>query len=259
MREELASVGDIYGSRDDVPADVTSKIGVSTGELRELLAENYDVFHFIGHIDGQGFECPDGILDAKTVEEVNATTVLLNGCRSHDQGVELVKAGASAAIVSLADLFNSGAVEIGKTLSRLLYHGFGIGAAMKIIREYTSIGNRYVVVGDPLSLVAQCESGIPTLCHISKRSGESSRINISPHAYPTQKRGIGSSFSPSFFDGDQYYIAVGKYDDLTTTRDAVEKWTATDYDPLVVNRELVWSGAWFQQDETTAPISRNNP
>ncbi|MFC7079736.1 hypothetical protein [Halorussus caseinilyticus] len=240
MREELASVGDIYGSRDDVPVSLTSKIGVSTGELRELLAENYDVFHFIGHIDGQGFECPDGILDAGTVEEVNATTVLLNGCRSHDQGIELVKAGASAAIVSLADLFNSGAVEIGETITRLLYHGFDVGTTMKIIREYTSIGDRYVVIGNPGVPVVQCDGFLPILCHITTKPTESESLNVQPIAYPVPEIGIGTVFEPEIFETNYYHLAIGEHADINITRDKLKSWISEDYEPVIFNGELIW-------------------
>ncbi|WP_135824306.1 hypothetical protein [Halorussus ruber] len=246
MREEWESVGEIYGSRDDVPASVTSKVGVSTGELRELFAEDHDVFHFIGHIDGQGFECPDGVLDAGTVEEVNATTVLLNGCRSHHQGIELVKAGASAAIVSLADLFNSGAVEVGETLARLLHYGFGIGAAMKIIREYTSIGDRYVVVGNPSVVVAQCESGMPTLCHVKSIDRDAQKISVIPYAYPAQGYGLGTNFKPAFLNDEKYYVAVGKYTSVVTTFSNLNEQISSYQYPLISHQALVWSGGYLE-------------
>ncbi|WP_276301844.1 hypothetical protein [Halorussus lipolyticus] len=247
MREELSSVGEIYGSRDDVPADVTSKAGLSTGELRNLLAEDHDVFHFIGHIDGQGFECHNGILDAGTVEEVNATTVLLNGCRSHDQGTELVKAGANAAIVSLADLFNSGAVEVGETLARLLHYGFGIGATMKIIRRYVSTGDRYVVIGNPSVVVAQCESGIPTLCHIKTINRGAEKISVIPYAYPAQGYGLGTNFKPAFLNDEKYYVAVGEYTDFITTFSNLDEQMSKYQYPLIDNQTLVWSEYAFSK------------
>ncbi len=240
MVEEHDLVSEIYGSREDAPVSVTSEISISTGELRDLLAEDHDVFHFIGHIDGQGFECPDGVLDAATVEEVNATIALLNGCRSHDQGIELVKAGANAAIVSLADLFNSGASEIGVALTRLLYHGFAVGTSMKIIREYTSIGNRYVVVGNPGVSVVPCDGFLPILCHVTEKFGEAEVLNVNSMAYPIPEIGIGTVFEPEIFETDYYHLAIGEHVDTNITTNRLKSWISADYEPIILNEELIW-------------------
>ncbi|NEU56122.1 hypothetical protein [Halorussus sp. MSC15.2] len=245
MREELDSVDEIYGSRDDVPVSVTSESGVSTAELRDLLAEDHDVFHFVGHIDGRGFQCSDGVLDAATLDETNATVALLNGCRSHDQGVELVKAGANAAVVSLSDLYNSGAVEVGETLARLLHHGFNASSAMKIIRKYTSIGSRYVVVGDSSVVIAPCKGGIPTLFHISRKYKCDSEMSVTVRAYPTHGYGIGTNLKPTFFDDQPYHIALGEYGNGTATLGALQEWIENDQEPLIVDGELIWSDNWF--------------
>ncbi|NHN59526.1 MULTISPECIES: hypothetical protein [Halorussus] len=243
MREEWDSVGEIYGSREDLPVDVTARVGVSTADLRRLLAEDCDVFHFVGHIDGRGFQCPDGVLDAAAVGETNATTALLNGCRSHDQGVELVKAGASAAVVSLSDLFNSGAVEVGETLARLLHHGFGVGAAMKIVREYTSIGNRYVVVGDPGVTVAYCESGLPMIHHVV--DGGDERFDVTPYSYPTRVRSVGTNIRSYLQGSDRYHVGVGPCGEKSATPQALQMSFVGDSQPLIVDGELVWSDEWL--------------
>ena len=245
MREEWDSVGEIYGSRDDLPVDVTARVGVAAADLRDLLAEDCDVFHFVGHIDGRGFQCPDGVLDAAAVEETNATTALLNGCRSHDQGVDLVKAGASAAVVSLSDLFNSGAVEVGETLARLLHHGFGVGAAMKIVREYTSIGNRYVVVGDPGVTVAYCESGLPMIHHIDERADEG--FGATPYSYPTRTQGIGTNFRSYLQRSGCYHVGVGPCGEKSADLGMLQFAFVGSPQPLIVDDELVWSDEWFDR------------
>ncbi|WP_435175287.1 hypothetical protein [Halorussus sp. AFM4] len=245
MREEWDSVGEIYGSREDLPVDVTARVGVPTGELRALLAGDCDVFHFVGHIDGRGFQCPDGVLDAADVGETNATTALLNGCRSHDQGVELVRAGASAAVVSLSDLFNSGAVEVGETLARLLHHGFGVGAAMRIVRDHTSIGNRYVVVGDPGVTVAYCESGLPIIHRVAERGD--GRFDVTPYSYPTRVRGMGTNVRPYLQESDCYHVGVGPCGEKSTDPRALQVSFVGDSQPLIVDDELVWSDEWFDR------------
>lgn len=247
MREELDSVGEIYGSREDVRASVTTEFDVTTDQLRERLADDNDVFHFVGHIDGQGFQCPDGVLDAATVEETNATTALLNGCRSHDQGVELVKAGASAAIVSLSDLFNAGAAEVGKTLAQLLHHGFAVGSAMKIIRDYTTIGNRYVVLGDPGVVIAENDRLFPTLHEVRERNDGENSVTREPIVYPVREYGLGSIHKPLLFEYRQYQIAVGTAESITIPLDKLQELIVGPPEPFIVDGELVWSDTWFGQ------------
>ncbi|MFC4447988.1 hypothetical protein [Halorussus aquaticus] len=247
MREELDSVDEIYGSRDDVPVNVTAQSGVSTAELRDLLVEDHDLFHFVGHIDGCGFQCSDGVLDAATLDETNATVALLNGCRSHDQGIELVKTGANAAIVSLSDLYNSGAVEVGETLARLLHYGFDVGGAMKIVREYTSIGNRYVVVGDPGIIVVHYERLFPAVYRICDKDYRKQTVNVETNTYSIRGYDVGATAKPFGMESDEYFIIPGIYEKKTLGRDEFQDIIGDKSDPFLVEGELVWSDVWFEQ------------
>ena len=251
MRGELDSAAEIYGNREDLRTNVTCEFGVSTDRLRDLLAADSDMFHFIGHIDGLGFKCSDGILDAKTLDETGAQTVLLNGCRSHDQGVALVESGASAAVVSLADLWNSGAVEVGETLARLLYYGFGVGAAIELVREYTSLGNQYVVLGDPGVTFAQCENSAPVMYRFTISSipptNMQQKVTIDTNAYPTRSFNIGSTVLAHLPGVRNHQLASGPSGTTTVTLNTLRETFLGDCPPLVVNGELVWSRDWFEK------------
>ncbi|NEU58189.1 hypothetical protein [Halorussus sp. MSC15.2] len=248
MRAELESAAEIYDDRDDLRADVSSEFDVTTDELRDLFAEESDMFHFVGHIDGLGFQCSDGILDAATLDETNAKTVLLNGCRSHDQGVELVRAGASAAVVSLGDLWNEGAVEVGETLAKLFFHGFSIGHAMTIVREYTSIGKDYVVVGDPGETLTYSENILPCMYHINQETGccsETSELAVEAYSYPIRNCGIGSTFRTHLPEVSHQHIAVGAGQEWETTLDGLRAEFQPISEPLIVNGELKWTDTWL--------------
>jgi hypothetical protein len=247
MREEWDAAAEIYADREDLRANVACEFDVSTDRLRDLLAEDSDMFHFIGHIDGNGFQCADGIVDAEEIEETGAKTVLLNGCRSHDQGIELVKSGAKAAVVSLADLWNAGAVEVGETLARLFFHGFSIGSAMKFVRQHTSLGKEYVVVGDPAVTISQCENGLPTIYHIgqlSEEDGETNDIILRPDMYPTGTFSIGSTFTMYFSGVESQYTGLGKGYEIRTTLKEIRE-VLDDSEPIIVSDELTWVSSWF--------------
>ncbi|MFC7079080.1 hypothetical protein [Halorussus caseinilyticus] len=241
MRAELEAVSKIYGCRDDVYVDVDRRFDVSTDDLRDLLAADHDVFHFIGHIDGRGFECPDGVLDAKTVEETGATAVLLNGCRSHDQGVALVEAGANAAVVSLGDVGNNGAVEVGETLAKLLHHGFSVGYSMEIVRQYTTIGRDYLVLGDPGVTITQTESGMPSMYHVfPDASDDDGTMKVEFYAYPNRKFNAGAVIE-SYLPGiDGMFFGVGACGDTELSRGVFRERLNGRTRPLIVDEN--WCG-----------------
>ncbi|WP_276301260.1 hypothetical protein [Halorussus lipolyticus] len=253
MREEWDTVSEVYGTRDVVAFDVDCRFGVSTDELRDLLAEDHDLFHFIGHIDGRGFACPDGILDAETVSETGAKTILLNACRSHDQGVALVEAGARAAIVSWGDVGNLGAVEVGETFARLLNYGFGVGIALEIVEEYTSIGRHYVVVGDPSVSVAQCEDGGPRLYELDWEAdappGPDDEVATTVTSHPSPEYSTGS-VADSYLVNDEdadFHLVPGSQQ-FTNTGKEIESVLGDYSAPIVVGGELRWTDKWFGGD-----------
>jgi hypothetical protein len=244
MRSEWDSAAEIYADRDDLRASVTCEFDVTTDRLRDLLAEETDMFHFVGHIDGLGFQCSDGVLDAAAIEGTGATTVLLNGCRSHDQGVALVEAGASAAVVSLGDLWNEGAVEVGETLAGLFRHGFSIGHAMTLVREYTSLGKEYVVVGNPSVTLCQSENGIPFMYHISSEERESESFKVRMYSYPMWGFSIGGTIVSYLPEIEGHHVAIGECGKGETTMDQFREILESYPEPLLVNEELTWSDEW---------------
>ncbi|WP_135854420.1 CHAT domain-containing protein [Halorussus salinus] len=255
MREEWDAVSEVYGNRDVVPFDVDCRFGVSTDELRALLSEDHDLFHFIGHVDGRGLQCPDGLLDAETLPETGATTVLLNACRSHDQGIALLEAGARAAIVSWGDVGNLGALEVGETFARLLNYGFGVGGALEVVDEYTSIGHHYVVVGDPNVTVAQCRDATPVIAALEfdseDRPDPDETVEAEIISYNPPDRSHGMVVTPYFRNEEspESYVAPASLQSTHQLREVDAK-IGDDFAPLVVNGTLRWTDQWFHDDDS---------
>ncbi|WP_132060381.1 CHAT domain-containing protein [Halorussus amylolyticus] len=245
MRDEWDAVSNLYGNRELVPFDVDCEFEVTSAELRDLLAADTDLFHFIGHIDGRGFECADGILDAETLDRTGATVALLNACRSHNQGRALVEAGARASIVSLGDVGNAGADEVGETLARLLNYGFTVGGALSIVESYTAIGHHYVALGDPGVAVAQCADGSPHLYEISAVEGD---LTVTPIGYTTRAYPVGSMSYPFIQDEETYYLSAGPVASFDLTAGRFRETFADERSPLVVDGELVWSDELFADE-----------
>ncbi|MFC6973886.1 hypothetical protein ACFQL1_03110 [Halomicroarcula sp. GCM10025709] len=188
MEQERQIADEVYGNRADLPFDVTVRENLTTDDLADVLAAPTDFFHYIGHTDHEGFTCEDGKLDAASVDTVGVDTFLLNACNSYHQGLALIENGAIGGIVTLNEILNDDAVEIGSSTARLLNSGFPLRAALTISREVSPMGGQYIVVGDGGITVTQPASGTPNLLDITE-CDEGYEVEIV--TYATDDRGLG--------------------------------------------------------------------
>lgn len=238
MREECTAIDDGYGSRDELPFDITLRHDLSKAELRDLLVSRTDFFHYIGHIDDDGFDCSDGKLDAANLETVNVDAFLLNACESYEQGLHLIEAGSIGGIVTLSDVINSGAVRIGRATARLLNRGFPLQAALEIAKGESLVGGQYIVVGDGSLPIAQAESGIPNVCEIEP-DGE--RYTTEIRTFPTTQYDLGSVVIPYIEDNDQYFLNSGTVRTFDLTRRELSQYLHLEDIPVVIDHSLSWS------------------
>ncbi|MFC7080452.1 hypothetical protein [Halorussus caseinilyticus] len=239
MGEERDLAAEVYGSRETLPFDVTVHRDLTAEQLRALLTEETAFLHYIGHIDGRGFECADGHLDAAAVESVGAEAFVLNACRSYDQGMALVEAGSVGGVVTLSDVINSGAVRVGKTMARLLNRGFPLRAALSIARNRSVVGNQYIVVGDGNVDIAQTESGIALLGRIESAGDE---YEMTATTYLSADKGLGSISRPIFGEGNEFYLASGDIGPFTLSKPELVTFLTGENVPVVLNGEFSWSG-----------------
>ena len=116
MMEENV-VREIYGLQDMLDFDVVAHYDLSRGELADLLAQQADFIHYIGHVDENGFLCSDGSLDARSIPDRSVCSrLLLNACQSYEQGHELVKKGSQGGVVTLSPVGNPMATELGQNV-----------------------------------------------------------------------------------------------------------------------------------------------
>lgn len=237
MRDEHDAVAERYGVHEMVSFNVRRHEAVSTANLRELLTDETDLFHYIGHIDDRGFECPDGWFDARSLEETGATSVLLNACRSYDQGTALVEAGSSAAVVSLGDVENAGATRVGESFAGLLNFGFSIGSARNVVSNLTAIGRQYVVLGNPAATVAQCADGVPSIVRID--STDDGQFDVTHSAHKSSLAKMGSACFSTLVEEEVHYLIPSTIDiegiELSVIEERIEEGT-----PVVLDGELRW-------------------
>ncbi|WP_458185034.1 hypothetical protein [Haladaptatus sp. NG-WS-4] len=229
----------LYGNRDDLSFDVTTRQRCTTAELRTLLSERTDFFHYIGHVEDGAFVCPNGLLDPNDLASVGANTFLLNACRSYTPGKLLVDGGSIGGIVTYSDVGNASATTIGQTIARLLSGGFPLRAALSVARSHRLVGNQYVVVGDGSVGIAQAGGGVSKMSFVEPLDDGEYSLRI--RSYPTNDYSVGSNIMP-FVDGLQmYYLAGGDVPSLTVSETQLRRFFELENMPVVYDGDLCWS------------------
>jgi hypothetical protein len=238
MEEEQDIAAEVYGSREEFPFEVNIYRDLSKAALKAVLETEMDFLHYIGHIDEDGFQCSDGRLDAHELDHVGVDAFLLNACRSYEQGMALIERGAIGGVVTLAEVINSGAVRVGRTMVRLLNQGFPLRPALDIAKDRSIVGGQYIVVGDGNVDVVQLEAGVPVLFELTELPGK--RFEVTPKAYPTESRNIGT-MTRVLWNENVHYISSGELSRWTLAHDELWQVLEQEAKPVVIDGEFKWS------------------
>ncbi|MEF8780572.1 MAG: caspase family protein, partial [Haloferacaceae archaeon] len=164
--EMRAESDGLYGFRDYFEFDIDVRQDLSTAELRETLREEFDFFHYVGHVDERGMRCHDGWLDLRDLDDTGVELFFLNACTSFHQGRALVDAGSRGGVITLSEVYNSLATRFGRRLARLLDAGFDLYGALAAGRDSVIGGGMYGIVGDGRASLCHNTDGVPTLYHV---------------------------------------------------------------------------------------------
>jgi hypothetical protein len=221
-----------YGLRDLVDFEVAVSTDCSTDELRRLLRQDTDFFHYIGHVDS-GFECHDGSFDARTLDSTGVETFLLNACTSYRQGEALVETGAHGGIVSLSTVFNGQATEVGRVVAHLLNRGWPLDATFSMLERGPLASERYGVVGDHRAEICHSESLTNGVLDITRETNE----------YEVEYYGlnhdVGSVHRPWLDNCSEYYLTSGYTDTWTVDRETVAEFMErTESTPAILDGEF---------------------
>ncbi|WP_276259718.1 hypothetical protein [Haloglomus litoreum] len=245
--DEETDVEAVYGQRDILPFEVELRHDLSTDELADLLDDDHDFLHYIGHAEPDGLVCEDGKLDCRNLDGVGVESFFLNACRSYRQARGLIEAGAIVGVGSHSDVTNAGAVGLGRTMARLLEHGFPFAPALKIAQEHHPTGQQYIVVGDGGLSVVQCTSGTAVLCEAGRLDQE--RISLTVSGYPTPTHGLGTEFMPFVSQAENtYYISSGRIDTFELSPAEVHDFFQLGSPPVRTPDGLVWGDAFDPED-----------
>ena len=236
MREESE---DLYGFRDFFEFDIDVRYDLSTVELREALHEEFDFFHYVGHVDEQGMRCHDGWLDLHDLEYTGVELFFLNACTSFSQGRGLVDAGSRGGVVTLAEVYNSLATRFGRRLARLLDAGFDLYGALAAGRDSVIGGGMYGIIGDGRASLCYNTDGVPTLYRV-ERMGEDD-FEITPISYPTSNYNVGTLLTFMYEENEIMHIGSGTGVPYTLPGQELSEFLSGKSIPVEVNGKLYWS------------------
>ncbi len=237
-----SDVADLYENQEQMGFDVTIHEQLSCEDLRDVFAEEYDLVHYVGHVDADGLQCSDGWLDANTLETVNTRMFVLNGCRSYEQGQTLVDNGAISGLCTLTNVGNTPATQIGRTVAQLLNGGFSLSGVLDIIGEDFLTGQQYMIVGDPSMAIVQRHDDTSVLAEITPTSEEEQYL-VDIYGYPTIRSPIGMLYAPEIDDKETYFLNSGHMTTVTASRAEVRDYLRHDRFPVRIDGTFTWSNA----------------
>ena len=240
MNDELDSVEGTYGSREEVPFDVTTYRDLTPDRLALVLESDIDFFHYVGHIDEGGFECKGGALDVTSVSNVGVDSFFLNACSSYDQGVELIRKGAIGGVVTLNDVINTGALRVGRTMAGLLNCGFPLRPALDIASDESIVGSQYIVVGDGNVDIAHAEGLVPELVDLREHE-EDGMWTVDIITYPTSHLSVGSITNADVDSQDRDFLLGTRHMGFEVSSERLRQSYGMIIVPVRVDGRLTWS------------------
>nr|WP_231751301.1 hypothetical protein [Halogeometricum sp. CBA1124] len=141
--------------------------------------------------------------------------------------------------MTLDDVVNSSAVEVGSMLARLLNQGFPIRTSLNLASEDSVVGSDYLVVGDGGHPIAQVQAAFPNSIEVERTAED--QFEVLYRTYPAAEFGMGSLVQP-FLPGDKlYYLSSGIADTFTLTEMELQEFLSLETIPIVVGDSLHWS------------------
>ena len=237
----------LYGNRDALEFDVSVTRNATCAELAAVLtsADIADFFHYIGHVrDGTQFVCDDGTLAfSEVASAVSPPRVfLLNGCSSYELGRTFVAAGSQAGIITLQPIGNDSAMLIGQSVARLVNQGFSPRSALEVVQRYGRADDTYLVLGDGGHEVAQSESGVPVVAHLTTLPASADRdYAFSVETFPPANDGPGVVYTPNI-EAVPSVLSGGFTSTKRVTAAEAASFVDLDYRmPVVLDGSLTWS------------------
>ena len=184
-------------------------------------------------------QCTDDYLDLTDEDlDVGISAFLLNACQSYRQGEALVHRGSRGGIVTLSDVANSPATQLGRIIARLMNGGFNLRTALHVAKRELITGHQYIVVGDGGTTICQSRSGAAAVVDVHN---EGPLWDFSVKVYPNGPYGSGSLTTPNTESATANYYVPGDIDLRDVSESQLESVLSLEVLPVFTETGLVWS------------------
>jgi len=239
MKNEYEEVLDIYRQRSEqLLIDIEIHQNISRDDLREVFCSSSDFLHFIGHCTAYGLHCHDQPVSISSLDNSEVQTFFLNACNSYTEGIELIKKGSIAGVVTLDRVLDNSAAVFGATFARLLINGFSIGRALELARRRILPTHQYLVLGDGTHQISQGDDVFPgtTLIGLSENGEYKIGLDVSP------VRQVGGVYQPVF---EENIHLSGKTVMKPITKSGILKFLQDANSPVLFDQEYYWSDEFY--------------
>lgn len=179
MNMELKEVNNIYNDKSinfgSINVDVFNN--VSASKLKNILKNNYELVHFIGHCDSEGLICDIDILRPDDIDFVNSKIFFLNACNSYEVGLSLIEKGSIGGVATINKILDSSALKVGVLFSRLITSGYPIDKALELSQKSFLVKN-YLPMGEGSYDIFQGETNSPSEYHLDKLGNNDFEVTI---------------------------------------------------------------------------------
>ncbi|MFB6236349.1 MAG: caspase family protein [Halopenitus sp.] len=239
MREE-GEVGELYGLREMLQFDIEVKYELSESEMRGVLESDVDFLHYIGHVDERGMQCRDGFLDLTRQDlSVEVDAFLLNACQSYKQGQALVESGSQGGIVTVSNIANSSATQLGRIIARLMNGGFSLRTALHVAQQALLTGGQYITLGDGGTTLCQSRSGVVHTVNVEQSSDGLWEVTL--QSFPNGAYGVGTLINPNLPKFNLNHLVPGRITQPGIRRDQLNDYLNLELLPVFRQGELYWS------------------
>lgn len=218
--------------------DVTVHNNLTTHGLRRVLQTPSNYFHYVGHLDDEGFRCVDGHVDVNNLEEVNVDTFFLNTCNSYNQGQAMIQRGAISGIVTLRDVVSDSAVNLGMTIGQFIGLGFPLYSALDVASKQFLVGNDYLLLGHPGTTVKKPDA-MPSIVEIT--DVDNNEYALTCHVY--NREGMGEVIAHAAHSNNTYMLCNGEVGTFSMSRPELLGYVDMNDYPLIVDGTLLWPDA----------------
>lgn len=220
MNEET-TVEDVYTGSDLLRINGEVRENLTVEKLKDVFERDSNLVHYIGHVDTRGLQCDDGYLDLSMLDTVGATTFILNGCRSFKQGSKLVEKGALGGLVTLDDIGNSLATDVGRNIAKLLNAGWPLDGALSVVQDDALVGRDYTIIGDGTTQISSPDFGAPTRYVV--QGGLEEKYRVEPYTFPTRSKNLGSIYRSELESEGLYHLLGGKAGNYDVSEETLQE------------------------------------